>query len=211
MSIQANKVQSYVRMGVFSRSVYMVSCGALKSGWRKGCPGSSRHCLAAEGAEVGLEGPAVDGVLVVRLALVVARVHLPRRVDLELALDPVAFQLPLRYLQDGLHVGVCKYLDAVLVPGDARPGDAACHADEHDLVAQEELVVEVRRLLDLGALRLHARIARITYASIRRLSSSRLPRHRSLLPRCLGANLVIRKRDCTGHFSYRTQSKAITY
>lgn len=44
-----------------------------------------------------------------------------------------------------------KDLDAVLVPGDPGPGNSPGHADEHDLVTQEELVVKVGGLLNLGA------------------------------------------------------------
>lgn len=50
-----------------------------------------------------------------------------------------------------------KDLDAVLVPGDPGPGNSPGHADEHDLVTQEELVVKVGGLLNLGALRVYER------------------------------------------------------
>lgn len=50
--------------------------------------------LAPKGAEVCLEGPAVDGILVVCLALVVSRVHLSCGINFQLALYPVSLQLP---------------------------------------------------------------------------------------------------------------------
>ena len=43
-------------------------------------------------------------------------------------------------------------LDAVLEPDDVGPRLAGGHADEHDLVAQHVLVVEVGRFRDSGSL-----------------------------------------------------------
>lgn len=43
-------------------------------------------------------------------------------------------------------------LPAVLEPDDFRPRFPRGHANEHDFVAQDVLVVEVRRLCDAGSL-----------------------------------------------------------
>lgn len=118
---------------------------------------------------VGPEAALIDRVLVIRDALVKARVFLTGRVDLHLRLDDVApglvldhlFQLQISVEPTGqgeksseyLEVGMREQLNAVLEPRDVRTRLALCLAVERQFAAEDVLRLEVRRVDHFGPLR----------------------------------------------------------